>query len=169
MLKQGPRDRKVVQALALSDEVADVVGAEPIDDFYTRALITGTLSGLHLGGYHLGRAEIFNAVGLPGKALTELNYVKKLTEGTYGGDETRYQAWFDVLMSESHIGLKDYSEATRRAKSALIIFHNIHSLRNMASIQDISSRIAASSYGTSEDAKELGDMLKEWYENSIEV
>lgn len=48
MLKQGPRDRKVVQALALSDEVADVVGAEPIDDFYTRALITGTLSGLHL-------------------------------------------------------------------------------------------------------------------------
>lgn len=169
MLKQGPRDSKVAQALAMSDEVADAVGADPIDDFYTRALITGTLSGLHMGGYHLGRAEIFNAVGLPGKALTELNHVKKLTQGTYGGDETRYQAWFDVLMAESLIGLKDYYEATNRAKSALIIFHNIHSLRNIASVKDIYSKIAASVYGASTDVKELGDMLKEWCEDGIEV
>jgi transcriptional regulator with XRE-family HTH domain len=164
MLKTEPRNSRITQALTMSDEVADAVGIDPIDDFYTRALVTGTLSGLHMGGYHLGRAEIFNAVGLPGKALHELNHVKKLTEGTYGGDETRYQAWFDVLMAESLIGLKDYYEATSRAKRALIIFHNIRSLRNIASIKDIYSRIAASSYGTSEDVKELADMLKEWYE-----
>lgn len=168
MVKQGSRDGRIAQAIAMSDEVADMVGADPIDDFYTRSLITGTLSGLHMGGYHLGRAEIFNAVELPGKALTELNHVQKLTEGTYGGDETRYQAWFDVLMAESLMGLKDYYEATRRAKSALIIFHNINSLRNMASVKDIYSRIAASSYGTSIDVKELGDMLKEWYKDGIE-
>jgi len=121
-----------------------------------------------LGGYHLGRAETFNAVGSPGKALTELNQVKKLTEGTYGGDETRYQAWFDVLMAESLIGLKEYYEAIKRAKSALIIFHTINSLRNMASVNDIYSRVAASSYGTSADVKELGDMIKEWYKDDRE-
>ncbi|QBD75643.1 hypothetical protein EPA93_06340 [Ktedonosporobacter rubrisoli] len=165
MLKEGERDSRIAQALTMSEEVADVVGADPIDDFYTRALITGTLSGLHMGGYHLGRAETFNAVGLHGKALNELNHVKKLTEGTYGGDETRYQAWFDVLMAESLVGLKDYSEATERARSALLIFHNIHSLRNIASIKDIYSRIAASSYGPSADVKELGAMLKEWYKD----
>lgn len=168
MIKQGPHDRRIAQAIALSDEVADLVGADPIDDFYTRSLITGTLSGLHMGGYHLGRAETFNAVGSPGKALTELNQVKKLTEGTYGGDETRYQAWFDVLMAESLIGLKEYYEAIKRAKSALIIFHTINSLRNMASVNDIYSRVAASSYGTSADVKELGDMIKEWYKDDRE-
>jgi tetratricopeptide (TPR) repeat protein len=163
MLRSSEHARKITQALTLADEVAEVVGLEPIDDFYVRALITGTLTGLHLGGYHLGRAETFMAVGLPGKALRELNQVQKLTEKTYRGDETRYQAWFDILMAEALIGLGRFDEATEKARGALIIFHNIDSQRNMATVQDIQSRLAASPYGTSMDVQELGDMLKEWY------
>src|SRR5579875_885634 len=164
MLRSSDHDRRITQALTLADEAADVVGLEPIDDFYVRALVTGTLTGLHLGGYHLGRAETFNAVGMPGKALRELNQVKKLTEKTYRGDETRYQAWFDILMAEALIGLRQYDEATDKVRGALIIFHNIDSLRNMATVKDIHSRLVASPYGASIDVQELGDMLKEWYE-----
>ncbi len=101
---------------------------------------------------------------MPGKALRELNQVKKLTEKTYRGDETRYQAWFDILMAEALIGLRQYDEATDKVRGALIIFHNIDSLRNMATVKDIHSRLVASPYGASIDVQELGDMLKEWYE-----
>jgi hypothetical protein len=169
-LSQGTHDQTVItNVLTLTDQVADLVGRDTIDDLYTRAMVTGVVSGLHLGGYHLGRANVFNAVGLPGKAIAELNQLQFLTAQTYGRDETRNQAWMDIVMSEALLGLQDYAEATNKAKGALITCHNIHSMQNVTTIIDIHSQLATSSYGISTDVKELGNMLLEWYGERIRL
>lgn len=150
-------------ALILIDQAANMVGREAIDDLYTRMLITGTVSGLHIGGYHLVKAGILNTIGLPGKAINELHQLKRLTEQTYGQDETRYQAWSNIDMAEAFMRLGEYEEAINKAKEALVACHNINSVQNVTIITDLYTRIAASSYGASRDVKELGDLLKEWY------
>jgi hypothetical protein len=165
VLKQGRYDPVITSALTLVEQVADTVDRQNIDDLYTRAMLTAELSGLHLGGYLLHRANIFNTLGLPGKALIELNRLEQLAERTYGKNETRSQAWRDIIKAEAFMGLEEYQEATDLARDALIACHHIHSVQNIATIIDIHSRLAISSYGTSPDVKELGNMLKEWYED----
>ena len=140
-----------------------MVGREEIDDLCTRMIVTGTLSGLHLGGYYLTRADIFNAIGSPHQAIHELNHLHRLLERTYGQDETRNQAWSTIVLSKALLGLHEYSEATKKAKKALISCHAIHSTQNVTIISDIHSILTSSSYRFSGDVKELGDMLEEWY------
>lgn len=149
--------------LSLTDQAAEMVGRHSIDDPYTRLLVTGTLPGLHLGGYHLIKAGILNTIGLPGKAISELHQLKQLTEQTYGQDETRSQAWSDIVMAEALTGLEEYTEAIDKAKQALIACHHINSMQNVMMITDIQRRVASSRYGTTRDVEELGNMLKEWY------
>ncbi len=163
LLKQSQHDPLITNTLTLVDLVADMIECEDIDDLYTRTMVTGALSGLHLGGYLLHRANIFNLLGLPGKALKELHQLKQLAERTYGYDETRNQAWINIVKAETMMGLDEYSEATYTAKNALVACHTIHSTQNVAMIVDLHERLTRSSYGTSEDVKELGDMLKLWY------
>jgi hypothetical protein len=150
-------------ALALVDQAAEMIGRDPIDDPYTRLTVTGTLSGLHLGGYALVKAGILNMAGLPNKAIIELSQLERLTEQTYRQDETRYQAWSDIAMAETLLRLEEYQEATNKAKDALVACYHINSLQNVTMITDIYSRVARSPYGTSTGAKELGDMLYKWY------
>ena len=167
VLKQGQRDPRLRNALTFIDQAADTMERGHIDDLYTRVMVTGTLSGLHLGSYLLHRANVFNTLGLAGKALNELNHLQQLTLRTYGQEETRNQAWIDIVRAESLTGLGEYAEATNKARGALIACHNIHSFQNVATVVDIHSRLAASSYGASTDVKELGDMLEEWYGMSV--
>src|SRR5260370_15423968 len=162
-LKHVFHDSTGVSPLVFADQAADLVERNTIDDPSTRMTITGTLSGLHWGGYHLIRAGIFNVIGLPGKAITELQHLKRLTELTYGQDETRNQAWSDIVLAEAFLGLGEYEEAVNCAKKALIACHAIHSMQNVAMIGDLHGRIINGSYGGSIDAKELGDLLKGWY------
>lgn len=156
-------DSKTAHVLSLADQVEDMVGRNPIDDPQMRMLLTGTLSGLHLGGYHLIKAGIFNEVGFPGKAIAELKQLKRLTEQTYGQDETRNQAWSDITLSEAYLGLKEYDEAVMKAKEALVACYHINSRQNVTLITDIYQRVLRSSYGKSEDVRELGDMLTGWF------
>ncbi|QBD81612.1 hypothetical protein EPA93_38830 [Ktedonosporobacter rubrisoli] len=161
VLKQGNDKVLLTNALIQLDEVADLVGREPINDPYMRALLIG--SDLHKGAYLLQRANTLNTLGLSGKAIRELNQLRNLLERTYNKDETRIMAWIDVVMAEALLGIKEYDEATWKAKEALIACRHIHSLQNIATIMDIQSKLAASSYGASRDVKELGEMLTEWY------
>ena len=75
--------------LMLVDQAANRVNCDSLDDAYTRLLVTGTLSGLHWGAYHLNKAEIFIAMGMFPQALHEIEQIKQLTERTYGRNETR--------------------------------------------------------------------------------
>ncbi len=153
-----------VDTLILADRAAYMVERDDIDELYIRMLVTGTLSGLHLGGYHLIRADIFNTVGLANKAFIELSQFNKLIERTYGQDETRNQAWSEIVLAKTLIGLKEYSEAASRAKAALVKCHTIHSIQNIVIIADIYSRLASDASRSSRDLKELRDMLQEWYD-----
>ena len=166
--KQTVHEPVSANTLLLADQAAEMVGRNTIDDSYTRMITTGTLSGLHAGGYHLIKAGIFNAAGLPGKAITELQDLKKLTERTYGQDETRNQAWSDIALAEAFLGLRRYEDAIKKAKEALVACHHIHLMQNVAIITDLSRRIAASPYGKSHDVNELGEMLSGWYDISSE-
>jgi hypothetical protein len=166
--KQTIHEPVSANTLLLADRAAEMVGRNTIDDPYTRIIMTGTLSGLHAGGYHLIKAGIFNAAGLPGKAIAELQDLKKLTEKTYGQDETRNQAWSDIVLAEAFLGLRRYEEAISTAKKALVACHHINSMQNVAIITDMYSRIMAGPYGKSHDVKELGEMLRGWYDISSE-
>lgn len=160
LLKQST----IANALTLVDQASEAVDSEHIDDLYTRAVVIGDLSGLHLGGYLLHRANTLNALGLPGKALTELNKLHRLVESTYGKEETRIQSWRDIVLAETFLGLGEYQQATEKAKDALIACHTIHSIQNIANIVNVQGQLAASpSYGSSADVLELGDMIREWY------
>ncbi len=105
---------------------------------------------------------------MPGKAIAELQDFKKLTECTYGQDETRNQAWSDIVLAEAFLGLRRYEDAIRKAREALVACHHINSMQNVAIITDIYSRIVASPYGKSHDVEELGEMLSEWYDITSE-
>jgi hypothetical protein len=72
-------------------------------------------------------------------------------------------------MAEALFGLKEYNEATIKAKEALIACYHIRSTQNAMMITDIYSRIAASSHNQSTGVKELGDMLYEWYGNEQKI
>lgn len=164
MLKRGQSRSSLANILIPADQAANMVGRNSIDDIYTRMITTGTVSGLHPGGYYLIKAGIFNIAGLSGKAFAELNKLKSLTEKTYGKDETRNQAWINVAFAETLIGLGEYTEAICHVKEALVACHNINSTQNIMSIIDIYGKLAPGKYGLSTDVKELEDMLKEWYE-----
>ena len=163
IFKRIAPDSKTSHVLTLADQAEDTVGRNPIDDPQMRMLLTGTLSGLHAGGYHLIKAGIFNEIGFPGKAIAELNQLKRLTEQTYGQDETRNQAWSDIALSEAYLGLREYDEAVLKAKEALVACYHINSRQNVTLITDIYQRVLRSSYGKSEDVRELGDMLTGWF------
>ncbi len=152
--------------LAFADQAETFAGCHPVDDAYTRLLTTGTLSGLHTGGYHLVKAGIFNVAGFPDQALTELVHLERLTQQTYAPDETRNAAWYTITMAETLMGLKRYQEALHEAKKALITCSSINSIQNVTMILPIYSQIAASSYGKSPEVKELADMLQKWYGES---
>ncbi len=143
-----------------------MVGCEEIDDLWTRMLVTGTLSGLHLGGYYLTRADIFNAVGNPHQALRELDSFQRLLDHTYKPDETRNQAWSTIVQAKALLGLREYSEAAKKAKEALIYCRAIHSTQNITIISDIYSVLSSSTSRFSGGVTELGDMLEEWYRSA---
>jgi len=163
LLRVGKYDSRSTNAQMLADQAAHMIERNTIDDPYTRMLVTGTLSGLHLGGYYLTRADIFNAAGLPGEAIHELNKLGGLVERTYGQDETRNQAWSNIVHAKVLVNLKEYNEGANKAKVALVACHTIHSMQNVTIILDLHSRLISSSYGSSKNVKELGDMLEEWY------
>ncbi|MGB8343426.1 MAG: hypothetical protein WCD86_01005 [Ktedonobacteraceae bacterium] len=162
LLARSRRDPLIAKALTLLDEAGDMIEQESIDDLYTRMLVTGTLSSLHLGSYLLSRAHVFNTAGFPGKALNALKQLKQLTQQTYQRDEARNHAWMDIVQAEALLGLEEYGEVTDKAIAALVTCHSIDSLQNIMKIRDIHSRLVASSYGKSADVKELGEMLAEW-------
>lgn len=145
--------------LMLVEQAANRVNCDPLDDAYTRLLVTGTLSGLHWGAYHLNKAEIFIAMGMFPQALHEIEQLKQLTERTYGRDETRNQTWYSVVMAKILMGLKAYPQVTKMLKEALLACRSINSIQNTVTIMDIFSRLLTSPYGTSADVEELRTML----------
>jgi DNA-binding SARP family transcriptional activator len=153
-----------VNPLTYVDQVENMVGCDSIEDAYMRLVITGTLSGLHWGAYHLNKTEIFIAMGMQDQALLELKLLRQLTERTYAQDETRNQAWGNVVMAEVMMRMEAYPEATHALRSALLACRSINSIQNTATVIDVHSRLAISSYGKSADVQEIGTMLKEWYE-----
>jgi DNA-binding SARP family transcriptional activator len=149
--------------LTFVDQAESMVDRAVIEDAYTRLIMTGTVSGLHWGAYHLNKTEIFLAMGMQDQALAELKCLRQLTGRTYTQDETRNQAWSNMVTAEVLIGLEAYPEATSTLRSALLMCRSINSLQNAATIKDIHSRLVISPYGTSTDVQEIGAMLKEWY------
>ena len=162
-LLHATQDSTEVNPLTFIDQAESMVGCDSIEDAYMRLIITGTVSGLHWGAYHLNKAEILIALGMQDQALPELKCLKQLTERTYGRDETRNQTWSNMVMAEVLMGLEDYPQVISILRSALLACRSINSIQNTVTIVDMHSRLAISSYGTSPDVREIGAMLKEWY------
>jgi hypothetical protein len=163
-LKTGSRDSRITEALLLIDEVENSVGSDPIDDLYTRTLVTGTPSGLHTGSYLMGRATTLNALGFHGKALQELQQVRELSKETYGRDETRKYVWCDIVTAETLLGMERYGEAIDVVTKAFIVCQDLNLVGNISLLTDIYSRLA--SMKEIPGVNELGDMLKSWHSAS---
>jgi tetratricopeptide (TPR) repeat protein len=162
LLAYGQYEPDDISPIALADRAENMVGRDFVDDAYTRMLTTGTLSGLHLGGYLLAKADILTTMGQPYQAIAELNQFKDLTEQSYERDETRNYAWSDIVTAKTLLELEKYPEATDKAMSAFSVCSTIGSAQNIVVVVDIHSRLAMSSYGLSAAVQELGGMLQRW-------
>jgi DNA-binding SARP family transcriptional activator len=154
-------------ALDLADEATNMIARQPLENPQTCLLMTGTLSGLHQGGYHLMRASIWNMIGVPEQAIIELSHLQRLQTQTYARDETRSQAWSILTFAEALLRLGEYPEALRKTKDALVTCQAIHSLQNITMITQIYQHFLTSSYGNKAEVREIGDMLYEWYGKTI--
>jgi tetratricopeptide (TPR) repeat protein len=148
-------------AIALLDGVEEMIGVQTIKDPYTRVVVTGHTASFTKGGYHSARASGFNAAKMPGAALRELNALKALQQGAIGQDLTRHHAWLEIMGAYAFIGLGEYQEATKHARSALAASQDINSITNLTNIVDIHGRLLNSSYKADAEVQELGDMLRE--------
>lgn len=153
-------ERVSATLLLAPDDVATIVGKETIDDLYVRVLVTGTRSGMHQAAYLTNRSTIFTTAGLAGNALQELNTSEKLTKNTYRRDETRQFTWLDILKANVYMGLGEFDIATDYAKRALLACQDIKSVTNIAIITDIHGRLVNSSYRSSGNVQDLGDILR---------
>jgi hypothetical protein len=156
------KEEKVPVSILLGlDDVAGMAGRQNIDDMYTRVLVTGIRRGYRPAGYLTDRATVFNAAGLSGQALKELNALERMTERPYSKDETRRSTWHDILRANIYMGLKEFGTATDHARRALLACQDINSVTNTAIITDIYGRLLASPYKASGDVRELGEILRE--------
>lgn len=159
-LARSQEERIPASLLLALDDVAETVSKQPIDDLYTRALVTGTRKSWHQAGYLNTRATVFHTAGLPGQALKNLNALEGLLEKTYRKDETRQFAWLDLLKANIYIELGEFGEVAEYAKRALLSCQDINSTTNIAIVTDIHGRLQKSSHRTSRSVKELGELLK---------
>ncbi|MBV9688205.1 MAG: hypothetical protein JO202_00685 [Ktedonobacteraceae bacterium] len=150
------------------DDIADTIDKQEIDDPYARVLVKGERISWHKGNYLDHRATTFATIGLPGKALKTLHELEKLTEQTYGRDETRRFVWLDILKANIYIGLEEFRTATTCITQALLTCQDINSLTNAAIITDIYGRLLKSRHKASRDVQELGDLLRESSVNFLE-
>jgi transcriptional regulator with XRE-family HTH domain len=161
LLNVGQGESAIIPALTMLDHVASLVDRDAIDDPYTRTLVTGTRAGFIPASYLDNRVAALNAAALPGQALQTLNDLERQTEHTYGKDLTRNLVWLEVLRAHTYVGLGQFKEATLSAKQALITSRDINSVTNITNIVDIHGRLLTSSYGSSTNVQELGDMFME--------
>ena len=94
-------------------------------------------------------------------ALEEINKLENLTQGAIGRQFTRNRIWQDIIAAEVHLGQRNYDEAVRLVKRALIGSHDISSQYSIAKITDIHRRILKSCYRNQHDIRELGEMLEQ--------
>ena len=161
ILSADKGEKAIAPALIMMDSAADFAGKQPVDDSYTRVLIVGSRTGFVYGGYLDNKAATLNAAGLHGKAWKALNELETLTEQLIPNDSTRNQVWIDVVRANTLMGMKEYAEATKKARKVLRSSYDINSSNNVANIVDIYGRLMGTSHKASSDVKELGDMLRE--------
>jgi|SRR5579859_3160985 len=155
-------------AITMLDNTADNIGKENIDDPYQRVLATGFGQPLTMQGLHTARASTFNAEGMAGKALQEIRAIEALQMSTIGKDITRHWAWLDIVAANSFIGLRQFDEATRRAKRALTTSRDIKSLTSLTNLVNIHGLLIKSSYKDNTNVRELGEVLRDSLTSRLE-
>lgn len=168
ILKLNNGERIPAFTLTMLDDTAENIEKQNIDDPYQRVLVTGFRQPLTLQGLHTARASTFNAGKMAGAALQEINAIENLQQGTLGKDLTRSYAWLDIVTANAYLGLEQFEEATRRARSALLSSKDIHSTTNLTNIVDIHGRLLKSPYKKNDDVRDLGDMIRVTLSNRIE-
>ncbi len=134
-----------------------IVGAQ--DDPYVQILRNGRPGGLTTGAHHLGKAITFNAVGRPDMAKQALDDLEKLTAGRIPRDQTRNNAWADIVWAQTALGMKDFDIATMKATNALLVCQDINSVMNIAIIQNIYAQLRQTPYKEKQDVRNLGKLL----------
>jgi hypothetical protein len=135
-------------------------------DSYINILLDARVKGLDEEEYLLGRANTFNAVNRPGRALEELDAIERLNERKRRGkDQTRHYAWMEIVQAQAYLGTKEYYLATDKATRAFHALRDIDSLDNIGFIQAIFNNLLTTSYRGHEEVKELGNMLTRYYQS----
>ena len=132
------------------------------DDLYAQ-ILRGRPGGLTDGAYHLGRAITFNATGRPNMAIQALDDLEQVTTGRIPHDQTRNNAWVDIIWAQTALGMKDFDIATTKATNALLACQDINSITNIATIKDIYARLLQTNYKEKQNVKNLGKLLTARY------
>ena len=76
-----------------------------------------------------------------------------------GRNQVRQQAWVDIVYAQASLRSKDYYESIRRATNAFLVCKDIHSLNNIAIINDLYCQLLKSPYKNHQEVADLGYML----------
>jgi tetratricopeptide (TPR) repeat protein len=151
-LLQNPTEVSI--ALSLIEQAEDVIDVGALNDPYT------PMKSLNQGMHLLGKAITLTYVGRSEEATEVLDGLEYLQDNKgIGRDQVRQQAWIDILYAQASLRSKDYYEAIRRATSAFLVCKDIHSLNNIAIINDLYCQLQKSPYKNHQEVADLGHML----------
>jgi transcriptional regulator with XRE-family HTH domain len=144
LVAETPEKKKA--AMTLVDQVGHIVRSKGIEE-------DPYFLDLNIDRYHLTRSFSLIAVGRNREAIDELELVRA------GPEYPRRQANKDIFRAQAHANLGEYSEAASFGASGLVIFQEVNSLRNIASVERMYKQFPRGLFKHDDGVARLGYLL----------
>jgi tetratricopeptide (TPR) repeat protein len=118
---------------------------------------------LHVGLYHVCRAEALLAIGNTIDASEELQQANEI----YPKDQMRRHNYVDMLQTRTAVDSGEYMAATSLALSTLEGVKDLQSEYLLRNVIKVYNQLVVSDYRKSPDVRDLGDKLREWSKQQL--
>ncbi len=149
-----------MEAMSQSKAAPGFIGRGSRQEPYLQWLLDGKV--VSDGGYLLNKAITYNLLGRSAQAEQILD---DELEQAIPRSQTRQTAWMQIVRAEVALKQKDFLTATSLATSACLACRDIHSVENLAIINDIHNHLqeVKSARVDQQSVYELGVMLALYY------
>jgi len=142
------------------------IGRGSREDPYIQWLLSGEL--MSDGDYLLNKAITYNLIGWSEQAEEILD---DELEQAIPRNQTRQNAWMQIVRAQVGLKQRDFFTATSMATSAFLACRDIHSVENLAIINDLHTQLVKvnSSDVNKQGVYDLGEMLTKYYKLSARI
>ncbi len=156
----------VTEALSQSKAAEEFIGRGSRQEPYLQWLLSGKV--VSDGGYFLNKAITYHLLGRPEQAEQILT---DEFEQAIPRTQTRQTAWMQIVRAQVALKQRDFLTATSMATSACRACRDIHSVGNLALINDIHTHLqeVKSASVDQQSVYELGVMLTKYYLSSARI